>query len=268
MKILLVSDLHYALKQYDWTAAVAPDFDLVIIAGDHLDIAGQLDGGVQIVVILNYLKRMAARGRLIVSSGNHDLDRRNSAGEKFAAWMSRVRRHGIPTDGDTFEHDGTVITICPWWDGPQSRQAVADQLARDAAKPKASWLWVYHAPPEGSPTCWSGQRFHGDADLTAWIETYRPDIVFTGHIHEAPFKRGGSWADRIGPTWVFNAGQQIGPTPTHVVLDTDAQEAAWFSLAGAEIVDLSAPLTRPLPELTAFPAWLGPNIRDPDPTRV
>ena len=52
------------------------------------------------------------------------------------------------------------------------------------------------------------------------------------------------------------------------MLDTEAMEAAWFSLAGAEIVDLAAPLQRPLPELTAFPAWLGPNIRDPDPTRV
>ena len=33
MKFLLVSDLHYALKQYDWTAAAAPDFDVVVIAG-------------------------------------------------------------------------------------------------------------------------------------------------------------------------------------------------------------------------------------------
>ena len=93
MKILLVSDLHYALKQFDWTAAAAVDFDLVILAGDHLDIAGQLDGGVQIVVILNYLKRMAAQGRVIVSSGNHDLDTRDSHGEKVASWMTRVRHY-------------------------------------------------------------------------------------------------------------------------------------------------------------------------------
>ena len=33
MKLLLVSDLHYALKQFDWTTSVAPDFDVVIIAG-------------------------------------------------------------------------------------------------------------------------------------------------------------------------------------------------------------------------------------------
>ena len=36
-------------------AAVLSDFDVVVIAGDHLDVASSVDGGVQIVVILKYL---------------------------------------------------------------------------------------------------------------------------------------------------------------------------------------------------------------------
>jgi hypothetical protein len=87
--------------------------------------------------------------------------------------------------------------------------------------------------------------------------------VFTGHIHQAPFRKGGSWVDRIGPTWVFNCGQQIGPTPTHIAVDTDAREAAWFSLAGAELIKLDLPLQRPLLPLTAPPAWLASASRDP-----
>lgn len=256
MKLLLVSDLHYALKQFDWTASVAPDFDVVIIAGDHLDISGQLDGGVQIVVILKYLKRLAAETTLIVSSGNHDLDQRDDAGEKIAGWMNRVRQLGIPTDGDSVELDGTLITICPWWDGPRMKASVQALLERDAARPKDRWFWVYHAPPDASPTSWGGSRHYGDTDVVGWIETYKPDAVFCGHIHQAPFKRGGSWIDRIGSTWVFNSGQQIGPTPAHVMVDTEAGEAAWFSLAGAELARLDAPLQRPVPELTAMPAWL------------
>ena len=39
MRGLLVSDLHYALKQFDWVHAVADRFDLVVIAGDSLDIS-------------------------------------------------------------------------------------------------------------------------------------------------------------------------------------------------------------------------------------
>jgi len=62
---------------------------------------------------------------------------------------------------------------------------------------------------------------------------------------------------------VFNCGQQIGPTPTHVIVNTDAREAAWFSLAGAELVRLDLPLRRPLLPLTALPAWLAPTTQDP-----
>lgn len=265
MRILLVSDLHYALKQYDWTAAAAPAFDLVVIAGDHLDISSSLDGNVQVVVILKYLQRLARTTRLVVSSGNHDLDRRDAAGERIPAWIERVRRLGVPTDGDTLELDAARVTICPWWDGPAARGRIADQLARDAAAPRRPWIWVYHAPPADSPTSWDGRRSWGDADLSAWIELYRPDIVLCGHIHQAPFKREGSWVDRIGDTWVFNAGQQIGPEPAHVILDTAQPAAAWFSLAGAEIVRLDAPLSRPVESLAGLPAW-APAIPGPGPS--
>ena len=37
MKILLVSDLHYALKQFDWMHEIAGDYDAVMISGDVLD---------------------------------------------------------------------------------------------------------------------------------------------------------------------------------------------------------------------------------------
>jgi len=258
LKFLLVSDLHYALKQYDWATAVAPDFDAVVIAGDHIDISGQVDGSVQVVVILNYLKRLAARTKLIVSSGNHDLDRRDASGEKVASWIQKVRDLGVPTDGDSVTLGDTLVTICPWWDGPRMKEAVRAQIGRDAAIPKRSWIWVYHAPPEGSPTSWDGRQSYGDAELTAWIEAYQPDVVFTGHIHQAPFRRDGSWVDRIGDTWVFNCGQQIGPTPAHIMVDTTAREAAWFSLAGAELVRLDSPLRRPVPEMHGLPAWLAP----------
>lgn len=263
VKLLLVSDLHYALKQYDWTASVARHFDLVVVAGDHLDIAGQLDGRVQILVVLKYLKRLAERTRVVASSGNHDLDGRDADGEKTAAWMGQVRRLGIPTDGDSVMIGDTLVSVCAWWDGPKAHGAVAAQLERDAAKEKKAWIWVYHAPPEGSPTAWNGKRSFGDAALTEWIGAYKPNIVLAGHIHEAPFKQGGSWADRIGGTWVFNSGRQIGPTPTHIVIDTEAGEACWFSLAGAERVQLRRTLARE--PIEAAPAWLSNPAPDPNP---
>lgn len=259
MKCLLVSDLHYALKQYDWVTEVASDYDVVVIGGDHLDISGHVDGRVQIVVILKYLKRLMTETQLIVCSGNHDLDGTNEAGEKVPKWIEKVRDLGIPTDGESLEIGDVLFTICPWWDGPATRELVFEQLGRDALKAQKTqkkWVWVYHAPPEGSPTSRTRQRSFGDSDLTGWIQEFAPDIVLTGHIHEAPFDSMGSWVDQIGKTWVFNAGRQIGPIPAHIVLNIDHSEALWFSLAGSEGANLKKPMASSVQPLTALPDWI------------
>jgi|SRR5215468_6687319 len=247
MKCLLVSDLHYTLKQFDWLHGVAERFDLVIIAGDHLDISSIASVDAQIVVILKYLRRLKERTRLVVSSGNHDLTARAPTGERVARWMAKVRDLGVPADGDRIEIGDVAITICPWWDGPATQVEVGEQLARDAQRRGRRWVWVYHAPPDESPVSWAGHNYIGDSALREWIRVYAPDIVFTGHIHQAPFRQGGSWVDRIGSTWVFNAGRQIGPSPTHVIVDLAEQSATWFSLAGDEVVRLDQPDSRPQP---------------------
>ncbi len=247
MRYLLVSDLHYTLRQLDWLQSVADRYRVVVVAGDHLDISSSVVFEAQIVVILKYLQRVHSRATLVVSSGNHDLDSTNEAGEKVAAWMSRVRRLGVATDGDTIEVDDTLFTICPWWDGPATRAEVAAQLARDAAtRAGRKWVWVYHSPPAHSPTSWTGTRHFGDDDLVEWMSTHRPDVVLTGHIHQSPFRKGGSWVDRVGDTWVFNAGREIGPVPCHIVIEPMAGRASWFSSAGAERVDLSEATARPV----------------------
>lgn len=250
MKLLLVSDLHYALKQFDWVYGVADRFDIVAIAGDHLDISAFAAVEAQIVVISMYLNRLRAKTRLLVSSGNHDLDGRGGDGERVAAWLSRGRLPGMAVDGDFMEIEDVAITVCPWWDGPLGCAAVDRQLARDAQQRCARWIWVYHAPPDQSPLSWTGTRHYGDAELLGWIRQYQPDFVLTGHIHQSPFRAGGSWVDRIGQTWVFNAGRQTGPCPTHVIIDLEERRAIWSSSAGKQVVNLEEPLTRPVAALS------------------
>ena len=109
------------------------------------------------------------------------------------------------------------------------------QLADDAALVgDRRWIWVYHAPPDSSPTSWTGRRHYGDEDLNTWIARHQPAAVLCGHVHESPFATGGSWIDRIGSTVVFNAGRQRGPVPTCIELDTETGRASWSSLAGVE----------------------------------
>ncbi|MDT4977049.1 MAG: hypothetical protein QOG98_2807, partial [Pseudonocardiales bacterium] len=133
---------------------------------------------------------------------------------------------------------GTLFTICPWWDGPNGRRELEERLVADAGREKQQWVWVYHSPPSGSPLSWDGRREFGDDVLADWIERFRPQVVLTGHVHQAPFVDGGGWADRIGDTWVFNAGQQPGPVPSHIVIDLSAQEATWFASTERQTVRL------------------------------
>jgi predicted phosphodiesterase len=55
MRILLVSDLHYSLPQLDWVVSAAARFDLIVVAGDSLNIASPVPLDAQSVVILRYL---------------------------------------------------------------------------------------------------------------------------------------------------------------------------------------------------------------------
>jgi Icc-related predicted phosphoesterase len=265
MRCLVVADLHYSLPQFDWLLQAAPQFDLVIFAGDALDIGSIVDFRAQIVVVQKYLAMLASVTRVVVCSGNHDLDARNDEGEKVPRWLEDLRAHDIVCDGESFSIGDVLFTVCPWWDGPIVKQRIADQLEADGARRAGKWIWIHHAPPANSPVSWGGKRFFGDPDLVEWIARHRPDLVISGHVHQSPFVRDGSWFDRLGATWAFNVGHQFGRPPAHMVLDLASNEAFWMSAAGAERLDLAAPLQRPAPQITSAPEWLKSLGRIADP---
>jgi Icc-related predicted phosphoesterase len=233
MRVLLTSDLHYTLRQYDWLIRAAPGFDAVVIAGDHIDAFLPVPSEVQIAALSASFTAVSRKSRVLVCSGNHDLNAWDEKGEKVANWLAAVRSVTLAVDGDTVAIGDTLFTICPWWDGPYTRVGV-EQLLENASRQRIGrWVWVYHAPPEGLLS-WTGKRHYGDAVLPELIRRFSPTAVLCGHIHEAPFKNGGSWVDRIGNTWLFNAGRQIGEVPARVEIDFAQQAARWISLAGLE----------------------------------
>lgn len=238
MRLIFVADLHYTLKQFDWLLAHAHEYEVAVIGGDLLDLSSALDADVQIAIVEKYLGLLRQKARVVVSSGNHDGDSRNMADESVAGWLQAVRADRLHVDGDSLEMGDVRITVCPWWDGQVSREELLALLEREAALVKGRWLWIHHAPPEGARTSWTGRKFVGDAFLRGWIDRFQPDMVLSGHIHNSPFYGDGSWIDRIGRTWVFNPGRQIGPQPTTITLDFSAQTAEWNSLEERSVRDL------------------------------
>ena len=77
MRCLIVADLHYSLPQFDWVVNSADQFDVVIMAGDHLDLSSAVDMRAQVVVVRKYMELIRNKTQLIVCSGNHDLDLRD-----------------------------------------------------------------------------------------------------------------------------------------------------------------------------------------------
>jgi len=239
MKLLCTADLHYRLPQLDWLVEEAGDVDVVVIPGDHLQVVGAAPLEVQIVVVSKYLRRLAERTLVLASSGNHDLDGPGVTGEQATQWLRDLGTDRLVVDGRSTDFQGVRFTVCPWWDGPLTRQLVDDQLAAAAVDRPARWVWVYHSPPADSPLCVAGpSRQFPDPDLAGWIDRYEPDLVICGHIHQAPWVAGGGWIDQRGSTWMINAGHQSGPMPAHVVIDLDERTAEWVALPDRKLAHL------------------------------
>lgn len=243
MKILLVADVHYTLRQWDWLNKVAGNFDLVVIAGDLLDIASMVPIDAQIVVTRKYLYRFGRSSTLLVTSGNHDVISGRDPARKSAKWLQLERKNRCFVDGDPFEHSGLFFSLIPWWESPDDVASIESQLDEQSRSAVGKrWIWVYHPPPKASPLAWNGRYDHGDDILPRWIERYSPAMILGGHVHQAPFIRDGAWIDERNGTWLFNSGRQPGPIPTFTVIDTELNRAVWVSAEEVQQADLKTPL--------------------------
>ncbi|MBC2607156.1 metallophosphoesterase family protein [Pelagicoccus albus] len=227
MKVLLVSDLHMNLKQFRWVEESASRYDLVVIAGDLLDLASQFDKQEQIQQITPILERIKTHCPLLVSSGNHDGNTRTPEGEEHADWIKDLRAKGIVSDGQYLDLANYRFTVCPWWNDSQTRREMAKLLKDSQPAAEVSWIWIHHAPPRGSAIARTRKGDAGDPFLSRLIGTYKPTAVLCGHIHNAPFYNEGAWAERVGQTWVFNPGKQPGEVPTHIDFDTETNTATY-----------------------------------------
>ncbi len=237
MRILAVADIHYALRQFDWVGDHLDDFDLLVLAGDLLDLASAVDLDVQELVVKRYLRQFASKRLLLSASGNHDIQETLPNGERAALWMESLKRPGLLADYDSHLQDDVLFSICSWWDGPETRKCSEDRLTADAARTRATWIWLHHNPPAGTPVAWTGSEDGGDTVVSEWIARFQPDFVFSGHIHNAPFYAKGSWFTKIGKSMVFNAGMQPGGEPARIILDLAARRAEWYSIEGSESTD-------------------------------
>ncbi len=240
MRILVVSDIHYSLKQYDWLARSAHKFDLVIIAGDLMELGSLVDSDTQAAVVEQYFRKIAIHAPLVVCSGNHDL-LEDYEGNRSSEWLEEIQIPRVTVDHNSFANESIRILSLPWWETEKEKNRAANWLeAQQHSDDPRPVFWVHHAPPLGAKVSWNGKRDLGDKTLVDWIDRYSPTAVLSGHVHNAPYYPDGSWIDRIGETVVLNGGKQIGENPATIEIELADGKLIWCGMEGCEEQQLSA----------------------------
>ncbi|MDI1248815.1 MAG: metallophosphoesterase [Lacunisphaera sp.] len=205
-RILHTADLHGRIDWLRWLHRQAPEFDLVVIAGDLLDLRDDRRTKQKIDQISALLQSFP--GPLAFCSGNHD-PVPSDHGEEGPYWFRPLRRRNLWIDGDRFKLGGHDFH-CLGWGNPVPPGRTGE-------------VWITHAPPDGCIV--GGSRYghdFGDFELGQACRTeHGPSMVLCGHIH-AP----QCWQARVGQTLVLNPGHATdAPYPNHIVLDFDRGEA-------------------------------------------
>ncbi len=219
VKILSVADLHGRKGWYAWLLEQIPDFDLVALPGDFVELYSQCPDEEQRFVLAWFTQAASLGVPLAWCSGNHD-----------GRWVEGLRGPNRTGDGETkalTAGDGTpfVVTCLPYVGDPARIEALIARGAEERRAHGGLWGVLHHRPPTGLPI--SREIVDsGDPSLGPLIEQYQPDLVLCGHVHEAPFQ-GTFWA-QLGRSICFNAGfKPDAAFPAHIEIDTKAGTATF-----------------------------------------
>lgn len=206
MKILAIADVHGRTNFDKKVAQIITSADLVIIAGDITNFGGEKEAQ---SILENFV---ALNKKIFVVPGNCDLLSVNDV----------LTREGSNLHGEMKIIEN--ITFCGVggcsktpFHTPQeySESEIEELLHRFNKKENTRFhILVSHAPPYKTKADKIFLGLHvGSRTIRNFIETFQPDLVVCGHIHEA---RG---SDKIGNTIIINPG----PFPKHYAVITLAE---------------------------------------------
>ena len=223
-RILHVSDLHANVSWLNWLVDAAPDYALICLTGDLLNLGSVfIPSDIHVAMVLPFLTRI--RTPLAICSGNHD--ELPNEGVTISSWMDDLRRKNVWLDGDTFRLFGKRFR-CVGWGEPVPTNGGDD-------------FWLIHAPPYGVPasTTDEGVSFGCSELREVCLRGKSPRFLLGGHIHQ-PVK---FWSVVDG-TLSLNTGQGNHPAiPNHWVIDLDLGTAThqWATSAGIKLTTINLP---------------------------
>ncbi len=192
MEIICTADFHGDTSNFD--RLKRENANLLVIAGDLTDFGGQDDAR----KIIELLK--GAAKHIIAVQGNCDrpgvltyLKDNNLSVHSSAKVEDNIGFFGLGGSNTTPFNTPTEFSDDEIWNFLNT--------GYDLIKDRKKKVMVSHAPPYNTKVDMTGSGLNvGSKSVKKFVESYQPDLVICGHIHEA---RGD---DRVGETLIINTG--------------------------------------------------------------
>jgi Icc-related predicted phosphoesterase len=240
MRVLLTAELGWTNRWFKWLDERSKEYDLVAIAGDFINVFRPEPVNVQILKAKAFLRSLARKTRVAISSGNHDtVDEVDSSSRgPIPTWMAALDSiNTLVSDGRTSvvrqQLIVTTLSYISTIDRKRSWLAEGAELRKVTNLP---WLVIHHHPP----------AFRGSAgpeELSAGklLEEFEPTLWLAGRFFDHAHPRGFTWMQTIDQSVVFNVSQtSIGTVfreaafPNHIVFDLQSGRIQWNSWLQAE----------------------------------
>lgn len=202
MKVLIISDGHGDISKLDQIAPIAEKVDLVLFGGDFAEFGNVKTG-------LPYLEHLAAiHDRVFAVTGNCDEPDFLETLEKFDVSVQGALSY---YNGLVFSGSGGALKFTGATPNERTDEELAYDLRlvtksipEDFSESGDRWenlIIIAHHPPLNTSLDRVSSGVHvGSPLIREFIETWKPLLVVSGHIHESMA------IDTLGPTTMVNPG--------------------------------------------------------------
>lgn len=240
MRLLLTAELVSNHRWFKWLDEGSKNYDLVAIAGDFISVFLPEPPNVQILKAKAFLRSLARKTRVAISSGNNDtVDEVDSSSRgPVPMWMAALDSiNSLVSDGRTSViRQRLIVTTLSYISTIDRKRSWLTEGAELRKKTNLPWLVIHHHPP----------AFRGSAgpeELSAGrlLEEFGPTLWLAGRFFDHAHPRGFTWMQTIDRLVVLNICQRsIAPVfreaafPNHIVFDLESGKIGWNSWLESE----------------------------------
>jgi hypothetical protein len=243
MRLLLTAELGLNPRWFKWLDEEGKNYDMVVVAGDFINVFHSETLNTQILKAKAFLRSLARKTRVAISSGNHDTVDEIVAPPRgpVPSWIAALDSiSALVSDGRTclIRQQLLVTTLSYISTADRKRCWLAEgaQLRQSTGLP---WLVIHHHPPTFSGTA-------GPEELSAGnlLKEFGPTLWLAGRFFHQAHPQGFTWMQTIEGSVVLNISQrgtaaETGEAafPNHIILDMGkgvVRWNPWGSSAGEE----------------------------------